>query len=132
MKLSFQTPKQGMPRNVLLFNRDTNNIAPLGPGTIVIAYTRIAQQLCQDKPGMGRTLTNTTIGNDLVIWCYPFATIDLAKFLRRFEGTVRIGRDGPRNIFCSRDMTTTLCTFLRIVDHMQQFATILLWRAHIN
>ena len=61
---------------------------------------------------MGGTFTNATIGNDILVRRHVLALIDLAQLLSRFECAIRVGRRRPRNALCSRNVATTLSTFL--------------------
>src|SRR3989442_4019664 len=81
---------------------------------------------------MSRTLTNTAVGDDIFIGRDIVTTIDLAQFFRRLKGAIGIGCHSPGNALCARNMTTALGTLLRIIDHVDQFTGIFLWRAYID
>src|SRR5437868_6141876 len=62
-----------------------------------------------------------------------FAFIDGFEFGSRFEGSV-FGVDslGPRHALGTRDMTTAQRTFLWVVGHMSQLATVFIRAANIH
>ena len=62
-----------------LLDRRADQIAPLGPGAIVVAHIRIAEQLGQHKPGVRRTLANAAVGEHLFVGRDTLATIDCAQ-----------------------------------------------------
>src|ERR1041385_1236027 len=98
-----------------LLNGSTYHISPFSPGAVIVAYTWIAKQVGQSKPGMGRTLANTTVRDDIFIRCNIFAVIDLAQFLSRLKCTIGVSCCGPGNILRSWNMTTALRAFLRVI-----------------
>ena len=51
----------------LFFDGRADEAAPLGPGAIVVAHIRVAQQVGQHEPGVAAALADTTIGNDLFV-----------------------------------------------------------------
>src|SRR6266567_1667562 len=55
-----------------------HKITPFSPRSIVITHTWIAKQTSQHKPGMRRTLSNTTVGDDILVGTDVFALVDLA------------------------------------------------------
>src|SRR6266699_2757059 len=57
-----------------------HQITPFSPRSIVITHTCIAKQTSQHKPGMRRTLSNTTVGEDILVGPDVFAFADLAQF----------------------------------------------------
>src|SRR5437773_4265124 len=83
---------------LLFFDRGTSPIAPLGPGAVVVTHTWVAEQARQHKPGVGGTLPDAAIGDNLFIRCHILATIHCAEFLCWFKGTIRIGSRRPGNI----------------------------------
>lgn len=50
-----------------LFDRRTDDASPLRPGAVVVADVRVSQQVGENEPGVGGTLADATIGNDLFI-----------------------------------------------------------------
>src|SRR5207245_6631773 len=81
---------------------------------------------------MGGTLANTTIGDDIFVRCDILATVNLAQLLSRFERAISIRCGRPGNALGGRDVPATLRTLLWVIDHMNQFTGILLWRTHVD
>src|SRR5260370_17883612 len=81
---------------------------------------------------MRRTLSNTTVGDDISIRRDMLATVDLAQLISRFERAIGIRCRCPGNALGGRYVPTTLRTLLWVVDHVDQLTGILLRRAHID
>src|SRR6266699_3242230 len=103
-----------------------HQITPFSPRSIVITDTWIAKQTSQHKPGMRRTLTDTTIGYDILFRCDVLAYVDLVQLLSRLERAIRVCCCSPGNALCGRNVSTTLRTLLWVVHHVDQFASIFL------
>src|SRR6266566_4482863 len=116
----------------LFLDRGAHHIAPFGPGTIIVAHSRIPKQAGQHKPRMCGTLPNTTIGNHIFIRRYIFTAIDSSQIFSRFEGAICVSSSRPGNAFSAWNMSTTLRPFLGIVDHVDELARILLGGSHID
>src|SRR6266852_6689890 len=113
-------------------DRSAHEAAPFGPGAIIVAHLWIAQQISQYKPGMRRTLPNATVSDYRLVWGDILACIELAQLLCGLEGAIGIGRRRPGNILGPWNVPAALRSFLWIVDHVYQFACILLRGAYIN
>src|SRR5579875_439924 len=116
----------------LFFDRNANEAAPFGPGTIVVAHMRIAQQVMQREPRMTAALADAAIGNDLFIGRHAFTTIDFAQLLRRFESSILAYSRAPGDIGRAWNVTTALCALLWQVCRRQQLAAILTRRTYID
>src|SRR5258708_27815333 len=81
---------------------------------------------------MSRTLSNTTVGDDISIRRDIPATVDLAQLISRFERAIGIRCRCPGNALGGRYVPTALRTLLWVVDHVDQLTGILLRRAHID
>src|SRR5260370_943418 len=113
-------------------DRSAHEAAPFGPGAIIVAHLWIAQQISQYKPGVRRTLPNTTVSDYCLVRGDILACIELAQLPCGFEGAMGIGRPRRGNFLGSRNVSAALRFFLWIVDHVYQFACIFLWGAHID
>ena len=62
----------------------------------------------------------------------PLLAIDLAQLLHRLERPISIGGRRPGNILRAGNMAAALCSLLRVIHHVDQFAGILVGRANIH
>src|SRR5262245_62672844 len=84
-----------------------DQIAPLGPGTVVIPHRGIPQQVGQDKPGVARAFTNTTIGNDLISGPETSpALVECFEVISALKRAVRGHSLTPGDIGCPRNVPT--------------------------
>src|SRR5260370_32323912 len=113
-------------------DRRSYQVTPLGPGPVIIPHARVAEQVGQRKPGMSRTLSNTTVGDDISIRRDILATVDLAQLISRFERAIGIRCRCPGNALGGRYVPTTLATLLSVGDHLDQLTGILLRRAYFD
>src|SRR5579871_400076 len=116
----------------LLLDRDANQAAPLGPGPIIVAHARIAQQIVQYKPGMAAALPNATIGHHLFVRRDTLACIQHAQFLRWLEGAIFLDGHRPGNVGRPWNMPPALRAFLGQMCRSKQLTTIFRRRAHIH
>src|SRR5258708_23836296 len=93
-----------------LLDRRPYQVTPLGPGPIIIPHARVAEQVGQRKPGMSRTLSNTTVGDDISIRRDILATLDLAQLISRSERAIGLPCPCPRTALDGKDVPTTLRT----------------------
>ena len=78
-----------------LLDRDADQVAPLGPGAVVVADVLVAEQLVQHEPGVGRALADPAVGDDrLALGDHALAGVELAQLVGRLEGAVLV--DGLR------------------------------------
>src|SRR5579875_4217684 len=54
----------------LLFNRGSYEITPFSPGSVVVPDIGVAQQILQDKPSVGRPLSDPAVGYDFLVRSY--------------------------------------------------------------
>src|SRR5512134_2765605 len=116
--------KGGWGDRGLSFNRHVDEVAPLRPTAIVIAYMFVPQQMRQHKPGVAAALADAAVGDNVVARLESLLLlINRAQFLGGFErAVVGIGRASPGYVLRTGDMPAAQRTFLRIVGHVQQFA----------
>src|SRR5947207_2270082 len=83
---------------ILLLDGCADEAAPLGPGAIIVANVRIAQQIVQHEPGVATALPDEAIDDHLFVGGNAFARIQRAQFLRRSESAVFVHGHHPGNI----------------------------------
>ena len=78
--------------------QNSQQAAPLGPGTIVVADIVIAQELGQYKPGVGRALPHWTADDGILATVDAIPGIDRPQFVSEFECPVLINCLRPWNV----------------------------------
>jgi hypothetical protein len=61
-----------------LLDRDVDQIAPLGPGAVVVPDVLVAEQLAEDEPGMRAALTDPAVRRDRLVVRHALLPVDLA------------------------------------------------------
>src|SRR5688572_20960258 len=96
----------------LTFDWDTNQIAPLCPTAVVVAYVVVAEDEFHNNPCVGRTLPNAAVGDDLVTVAFdPFIAVELHQFFLRFVRSIFGNGLAPRDVDCAGDMSGALGSF---------------------
>ena len=86
----------------------SHDAAPLGPGTVIVAYVLVSQQLGQNEPCVGGTLTDTAIGDGFFGAVDSFASVERRQVVCGFERTVFVDCLAPRDVGRPRDMSAPL------------------------
>src|SRR5213082_2816364 len=72
-----------------LFNRHSDPIAPLRPGSVVVPHVVQTEQIAKHEPGVAGSFTDTTVNDRLLLRGYPAALhVDFLQFIRRLECAV--------------------------------------------
>src|ERR1700730_9080046 len=115
----------------LLLDRDADGAAPLGPGAVVVPDLRISEQLLQDEPGVGGTLADPAIRDDLAVGPQALAGVDAPQVVSALEGPVLLDGGRPRHIDRRRDVAAALGALLAQALRSQQLARELARRADV-
>src|SRR6266852_5138926 len=75
-----------------------DEVAPFGPGAVVIADLAEAQQILEDEPGVRAALTDAAIGDDFVLAGDALGLVESFQVVERFEGAVFVGILRPGDI----------------------------------
>src|SRR5688500_15950331 len=81
-----------------LFDRHVHQVAPLGPGAVVVANPGVAEQVLEHEPGVRRALTDAAVGNHVFVGGDALTFVDAAQLFRALEGAVFADRGGPRDV----------------------------------
>src|SRR6266849_1028246 len=102
-----------------LLDRNANRISPFGPATVVVPHTIVAEEVGEHEPGMGGSLANAAVRNDIVAFLETlFLLVDRAQRSRILEAAIRIRGARPGNATRSLDVAATQGSFLRVIRHM--------------
>src|SRR5271169_7246579 len=75
-----------------------DEVAPFGPGAVVVANLVDAEQIFQNKPGVGTALADAAVGDDFVIAGDAFGLVELFEIVIGLEGAVFVGGLCPRDV----------------------------------
>src|SRR6202140_4551669 len=88
-----------------------NEVSPLGPGAVVIAYVFYAEKIFQHKPGVGAALTDAAVGDDFLVAGNTFGAVELLQGVGALESSVFVHRLRPGDTCGTRDVTGALRGF---------------------
>src|SRR5437016_2094155 len=92
------------PYRALFLDRHADGAAPLGPGAVVVADLRVAEQLFQDEPGVGGPLTDAAVGDHLAVGLHALPTVDAPQLVRALEGPILLDGCRPGHVDGGRDV----------------------------
>src|SRR6516225_6837205 len=110
----------------MLLSRDRSayHVAPLGPGSVVVANLFEPEQFSEHEPSLTGSLADSTVNNRVVVRLVAkIFLINFFEFLSGFECAVGVRRQCPRNVLCPRNMAAAEHTLLRVVGHMGYLAS---------
>src|SRR4051812_5758014 len=114
-----------------LLDGRADEIAPFGPGTVVVLDVLVSEQVLQHEPGMARSFADAAVGDHGRIGCGSRAAIELLQFFARLERAVLVAGLAPRDALRARDVSATL-TGLRQSRRCQDLPRELLWAPHVH
>src|ERR1017187_10457231 len=116
-----------------LGDRGPHEVAPFGPGTIIVPDAGIAQQIGQYKPGQARAFADPAIGNDVISRLEAdLGFVDRPELGDRLERAVLVHGAAPGDILGTRNVAAAQRAFLGIGLHVQELAGKLLGTADID
>src|SRR5581483_6863457 len=92
-------------------HRRSNQVAPFGPGAIIVGDVFEAEQILQNEPCVAGAFANPAIRDNRLGAINAFRAINLLEFFPRFERAVLVACLAPRNTAGARDMTAPLARF---------------------
>src|SRR5882762_4079678 len=88
-----------------------DEVAPLGPGAVVVANLVEAQQILEDEPGVRAALADAAVGDDFVFAVDALGFVKFLQVVVGLEGAVFVGGLRPRNIRGLWNVTGALGSF---------------------
>src|SRR2546430_14913651 len=88
----------------LLLDWRPHEVAPLRPGAVVVPDVRVAEEVLQDEPRVGRPLADPAVCDDLLIRRHAFRLVERLQLLRRLERPLLVDGLGPRDVLPPRDL----------------------------
>src|ERR1700687_346456 len=75
-----------------------DEVAPLGPGAIVVAHLVEAQEILEDEPSVRAALADAAVGDDFVFAGNALGFVEFLQVVKGFERAVFIGSLRPGDI----------------------------------
>src|SRR5699024_6250654 len=77
-------------------DRHGHDIAPFGPGSVVVAHVVVAEQVRENEPGVAGAFADAAVGDDLIARAQAgLVRIEVLEFGRGLERAVLVGRLAP-------------------------------------
>src|SRR6202521_5286 len=88
----------GLARASFVDDGSADEVAPFGPGAVVVADLVEAEQILQNEPGVRAALADAAVGDDFVLAGDAFGLVEIFQVVVGLEGTVFVGSLRPRDI----------------------------------
>src|SRR2546430_13428309 len=92
----------------------SHEVPPLRPGAVVVPDVRVAEEVLQDEPRVGRPLADPAVCDDLLIRRHAFRLVERLQLLRRLERPVLVDGLGPGDVLRPGDVAATLGMLRRV------------------
>src|SRR5436309_1501925 len=109
-----------------------HEVAPFRPRAVVIADVRVAEEVLQDEPRVGRPLPDPAVRDDLLVRRHAFRFVEGLEFFRRLERPILVHRLRPGDILRSGDVTAALRVLRRVFWRREDLAAELLRAAYVD
>src|SRR2546425_10159006 len=89
-----------------------NEVAPFGPGAVIVANLAEGPQILEDEPGVGAALADAAVGDDFVFAGDALGFVEFFQVLVGLEGAVFVGGLRPGDIRSLRKVAGALVGFV--------------------
>src|SRR5215471_11333077 len=120
--------------SVLFLDRDVHEIAPLGPGAVVVADVAEAEQVLEREPRVAAALADPAVGDRRAGRRQPVVfAVQLLQLVRRLERpVVGVDRLRPRDALRAGDVAAAQRPLVGIVGHVHARARVFLGAADVD
>src|SRR4051812_17599635 len=94
--------------STLALDRRADQIAPLGPRTVVVLHVLESEQVFQHEPRVAGALPDAAVRDHRLVSGDPLRRVQSLQLLRTLERAIVVARLRPGNVLRPRDVTTTL------------------------
>src|SRR6267378_8398313 len=115
-----------------LLDRRPHEVAPLRPGAVIVLHVRVAEEVLQDEPGVGRPLPDPAVCDDLLVRRDAFAFVEGLEILSRLERAVLVDGLGPGNVLRPGNVPASLRVLRRIFRRREDLSREFLRRSHVD
>src|SRR5829696_1155822 len=117
----------------LALDGDADQAAPLGPGAVVVADVRVAEQFVQHEPGVGAALADPAVGDHVLAGLDALGAVQLGQLAVAEElAGGAVDRLGPGDVDRAGDVARPLGGLLGQVVGGELLAPVLLGRADVD
>src|SRR5882724_440843 len=89
-------------------DRRPDQIAPFGPGAVVVLHVLEAEKILHRKPRQARALTDAAVGDDRLVARNPLLGIQRLQLAETLEGPIVVAVLPPRNALGAGNVATAL------------------------
>src|SRR5467141_1294198 len=115
-----------------LLDRRPHEVAPLRPGAVVVLHVRVAEEVLEDEPGVGRPLPDPAVRDDLLVRSDALVFVQGLEILSRLERAVLVHGLGPGNVLRPGNVPASLRVFRRIFRRRKDLSREFLRRSHVD
>src|SRR5829696_639653 len=117
----------------LALYRGADQVAPLGPRTVVVAHLSGPEEGGEHEPGVRRTLPDPAVGYYVIPPAEAgLALVDPTQLVGALEGAIFPDGPRPRHVRGPRNVPSPEGALLWIVGHVQQLAPVLAGAPHVH
>src|SRR5215208_14736 len=111
----------------------TDQVAPLGPRTVVVAHGVVAEEVGEHEPGVGGALPDPAVGYYVLVLAEAGLTlVDLAQLVGALEGPIFPDRPRPRHVRGPGNVPAPEGPLLGIVGHVEELPRVLARAPHVD
>src|SRR2546430_3163709 len=110
----------------------SHEVTPFGPGAVVVPDVRVAEEVLQDEPRVGRPFADPAVRDDLSVRRHALWLVERLQFLRCLERPVLIHGLRPRDVLRSGDVPAPLRVLRRILRRREDLAAELFRPADVD
>src|SRR5262245_58629194 len=125
-------PPDSTPGLRPLLDGDVDEVAPFGPGAVVVLDVLVAEQLAEHEPRMGAALADPAVGDDRLVRRHSLGAVELAQLVGRLERAVVAYGLGPRDRVGGRDVPCPLRALLLVAGRRDEVSGVLLRAADVH
>src|SRR5215211_2003035 len=114
------------------FDRNVDEVPPLGPGAVVVPDILVAEKLAEDEPRVRAPLADAAVRGDALVVGDALRAVDLAELVGRLERPVVVHRNRPRDRRSGRDVAAALGALLLVAGRCDQLARELAGGANVD
>src|SRR5687767_8042536 len=94
-----------------LLHGRSDEVAPFGPGAVVVPHILESQEVLENEPGMARTLADPAVGNHRFVGGHALRLVQGLQLVMALERAVVVARFGPGDALGTWNVAAALARF---------------------